>query len=65
MQKRCENCIYAEWDYCEGVGGGYPRGFWAICGCRCTDLVEDEWDDEWGDTKDCPMWKEDDRVQYD
>ena len=69
----CQTCKFAEWEYCEGYAGGYPRGLWSVCGCLITEdekrKIEDmaryddveipeEWDNEWGDTKDCPYWRE-------
>ena len=71
MDNRCETCKYAEWEYCEGAGPGFPRGFNAICGCRREEdesvfdvLAENGYDvDDWesgeiGDTKPCPLWEE-------
>lgn len=73
MQKRCETCKFAEWDYCEGIVPGSPRGYWVISGCTMTasqqkeieddaendgEPIPKEYDDRWGDTKDCPYWGE-------
>ena len=71
MDGRCETCKYAEWEYCEGAGPGFPRGFNAICGCKREEdesmfdvLAESGYDvDDWesgeiGDTKPCPLWEE-------
>lgn len=63
MCKICNNCKYAEWDYVDAYRGGY----WGICGCNLpldapvTDekiIAEDEWDEDWGNDKDCPFWVE-------
>lgn len=71
----CASCRYAEREYCEGVGPGYPRGFWSVCGCNVPDSrisyvykyaeepISEEWNDEWGDTIDCPFWEDAD--EYD
>lgn len=58
MQKRCETCKYCEWEEVDTDRGSYLD----ICGClnEEADTIED-WDDNWGDTTDCPCWEEDDR----
>ena len=71
MEKRCETCKYAEWEEVSTDRGSY----WDYCGCtltpsQCKEIEEDAkndgtpipeyYDDEWGDTKDCPYWKMDD-----
>ena len=69
-KQECVTCKYAEWDYCEGVGPGYPRGFSCGCGCdipdsRVAEVYEEygeaipyDWNDEWGGTIDCPFWED-------
>ena len=71
--RTCNRCKYAEWDYVDAYYGGY----WGICGCNMpinapitdTSLLTkeelekmgDDWDDDWGDEKDCPFFVEEDR----
>lgn len=69
-KQTCDSCKYAEMDYCEGVGPGYPRGFWCVSGCnipdsRVAEVYEEygetipyDWNYEWGDTIDCPFWED-------
>ena len=59
MDKRCDSCKYAEWEYIDA----YRSGFWSICGCNLPVDVElpdgvTEFDDDWGDETDCPFWEE-------
>ena len=58
MDGRCQSCKWAEHEYCEGAGPGFPRGFDAICGCLNPKAENMEWDDDWGEDKDCPIWEE-------
>ena len=73
LQRRCENCKFAEWDS-ERVnfGHGSYHDIWNICGCKLTEKEQDEIEQEaindgepigefnsaWGDTEDCPYWRE-------
>ena len=66
--KTCNLCKYAEWDYIDAYRGGY----WGVCGCNLpadapiTDeeiiteeelkKLNNEWDDDWGNDKDCPFF---------
>ena len=61
--RTCTLCKYAEWDYVDAYRGGY----WAVCGCNMpsdapiTDETlitsdDEDWNDEWGDSKDCPYF---------
>ena len=63
--KTCDRCKYAEWDYVDAYYGGY----WAVDGCNMPEdapitddslilNADEDWNDEWGDTKDCPYFEE-------
>lgn len=76
IDKRCQTCKWAEWEYCEGVGPGI-RGFWGICGCQAeaeketfdileqNGITEEVWNSgEVGDTIECPVWEEVKEEEY-
>ena len=54
MTKHCETCKYAEWETVDTDRGSYE----SICGCLNEEIPDNNWNDEWGDTEDCPYWEE-------
>ena len=58
IERGCNSCRHAEMEYIDA----YRCGYWAICGCKLADTITlpdgEEWDDEYGDTKNCPLWEE-------
>lgn len=55
--KTCDKCKYVTWDFAVAYGGGYR--FVDGCDLPAEKInIDEDYDDEWGDTKDCPYWEE-------
>ena len=52
----CEKCKHAEWGFCEGVKGGYPRGYWELEECR---LDREEFVDEAAECEEFEEYRDD------